>query len=184
MQAISRLQQTIPAESNVYTAVKRAWHRSMEVIERLLMSESLKIGDSEPLLGLAAWHLYPDMMILGARPIDIFQEDELFPGGVLTIGMSALGGASPDRGISWSLPLSHLRFYGKPVPRTRALGDHTERVRFDELRYVVLGAVTHNWFSESGGISRTADFMITVGRLSIVVARGNNVKAGMVRSLD
>lgn len=150
---------TLPTGDNVYTIVKKVWQSSIEIIEKLLSGQSHRTTTSEPLLALAAWHLYPDMTILGPNPADVLQGDALFrAGGILTIGMPASGLFS-ENGITWSLPLSHLRFYGKATTKTRSLGRDSERVYFDDLKYVILGSVTGNWFTKSGGLNRTVDFL-------------------------
>ena len=130
----------------------------MEVAEKLLDGEPQSISSPEALLGLAAWHLYPDITVLKPRPLDIHQEDALFSnGGILTLGMNFRGSVM-EKGIMWSLPLSHLRFYGEPVSKTRSLGLESERVYFADLKYLVLGAITGNWFVGSGGLSKVMDF--------------------------
>lgn len=159
MRLIRQSEAELPTGDDVYAIVKNVWQNSIEVTEKLLAGESYRTSTSEPLLALAAWHLYPDMTILGMNTADVLQEDELFrSGGILTIGM-AISGSLSEKGITWSLPLSHLRFYGKPITKTRSLGLDTERVYFDDLKYLVLGAVTGNWFNKSGGLLRVIDFL-------------------------
>ena len=159
MQTVRKVGNGLPTGCDVYMVVKSAWHKSMELVERLLEGVPQNLRGSEPLLGLASWHLYPDMTVLGAVPSDIRQEDDLFiPGGILTLGMTPRDSLLVD-GISWSLPLSHLRFYGKPVISTRSLGLDSERIRFDEMQYFILGAVTGNWFAKTGGIAKVVDFL-------------------------
>lgn len=159
MQLIKQSDSALPTGHDVYAIVKKVWQNSIQVAEKLLGGESYRTSTSEPLLALAAWHLYPDMAILGPNTADVVQDDPLFrAGGILTIGMSAAGSQS-ENGITWSLPLSHLRFYGKPVTKTRSLGLESERIDFEDLKYMVLGTVTGHWFTKSGGLSKVLDFM-------------------------
>lgn len=159
MRLIQQSDTALPTGDDVYAIVKKVWQSSIEIVEKLLSGESYRTSTAEPLLALAAWHLYPNMTILGPNPADVLQEDPLFrAGGILTIGMVADGSLS-ENGITWSLPLSHLRFYGKPITKTRSLGLDSERVYFDDLKYLILGAVTGNWFTKSGGFQRVVEFL-------------------------
>ena len=160
MQVIRKFSGTIASGPDVYAEVENAWHCSMQTMEDLLLGKPQRLVSPEPLLGLAAWHLYPDMTVLGARPFDVHQEDDLFvPGGILTLGLPS-DEASLDRGITWSLPLSQLRYYGKPTKATRTLGTDSDRICFGDLKFVVLGAVTGKWFPKTGGINRVVDTLI------------------------
>lgn len=159
MQLIKRSDSALPTGNDVYAIVKKVWQNSIQVAEKLLAGECYRTSTSEPLLALSAWHLYPDMAILSPNTADVLQEDPLFhAGGILTLGMSTAGSQS-ENGITWSLPLSHLRFYGKPVTKTRSLGLESERIDFEDLKYMVLGTVTGHWFTKSGGLSKVLDFM-------------------------
>ena len=158
MRVIKGFEVELPTGPDIYSIVKKVWQKSMDVIEKLLAGEPQSTSTPEPLLGLAAWHLYPDMTVLTAHPSDVLQGDDLFStGGILTLGMISKGSAS-ENGISWSLPLSHMRFYGKPVTKTGALGLGSERVYFRDLKFLILGAVTGDWFSTCGGINKVIDF--------------------------
>lgn len=158
MQVIKRFEIELPSGPHVYTIVKSVWQKSMEVIEKLLAGEPQSTATAEPLLGLAVWHLYPDMAILGSQRSDVFQNDNLFvAGGILTLGMTFKQSVQ-EKGITWSLPLSHLRYYGKPITRTRSLGLGSERVHFDDLKYLIFGAMTGHWFLKCGGVRRVIDF--------------------------
>ena len=48
-------------------------------------------------------------------------------------------------GISWSMPLSHLRFYGGAVPSHRTVGFKNSKVSFDQIIQVAMGSTMSSW---------------------------------------
>lgn len=180
MQLISQSNSAMPTGNDVYAVVKKVWQSSIRTVEKLLSGESYRTSTSEPLLALLAWHLYPDMTIVGPDTADVLPEDPLFgAGGILTIGMPE-NGPQGKNGITWSLPLSHLRFYSKPVRQTHSLGLDSDRIYFDDLKYLVLGAVTGGWFTKAGGLSKVLDFLNAL----INCLRPHNFQAFDTNSLE
>src|SRR6266516_1844151 len=49
------------------------------------------------------------------------------------------------QGILWSLPLSYLRYYGRPVSSKRELGICTSRITFEQFLFLSLGSLTKGW---------------------------------------
>jgi len=91
------------------------------------------------------------MLVLGPKSTEVKQKDPLIPkGGVLTVGFTSM---SPDsgKGVFWSLPLAHLRFYGDPVRISSSISVDASRIQFDELLQVVLGSASASW--ERGDIA-------------------------------
>jgi hypothetical protein len=117
----------------------------MQVLDKLIAGIPQSIEDPEVLLGLGSWHLYPDMAVVHNKAKHVCQKDELVaPGGVMTIGLR--GPWQKDaQGILWSLPLSYLRYYGRPVPSKRELGICTSRITFEQFLFLSLGSLTKGW---------------------------------------
>ncbi|KXH41575.1 hypothetical protein CSAL01_01077 [Colletotrichum salicis] len=129
---------------SVYLSVIDAWKSSLLAADKLVQGMPQSIQDGSVLLGLASWHIYPDMVVLGGAHKEIRQKDNLVPpGGLLTIGLEFK--ASEQAGVHWSLPLSHLRYYGRPVVTERSLEDQGNRVNVDQLNLVALGSFTRSW---------------------------------------
>ena len=107
------------------------------------------------LLGLSAWHLYPDMVVQGTR--DIRYKDLLIKdGGILTVGLQNIEGH--DEGVYWSLPLAHLRYYGDPVLKSRSISEDSSRVSMEQLSKVALGAVFSGWSEQPSEIRTMASW--------------------------
>jgi hypothetical protein len=135
----------VNTDMDVYKGVLKAWKVSLIAVEALLCGMPQRVQDGAVLLGLSAWHLYPDMLVLGTKNTEVEQKDPLVPtGGVLTVGFKSM---SPDagKGVFWSLPLAHLRFYGDPVKTSGSIGVDASRIPFDELLQVVFGSVCSTW---------------------------------------
>ncbi|RFN52064.1 hypothetical protein FIE12Z_3616 [Fusarium flagelliforme] len=126
--------------------VRRSWKSAMIAIDSLVKGIPQSVESGAVLLGLSSWHLYPDMIILGRTPsaIQVEQKDELIsPAGLLTIGLNI---KSPNHhGVYWSLPLSHLRYYGGPVMAERSLATQGNRITVHELFQVAVGSLTRTW---------------------------------------
>jgi hypothetical protein len=87
------------------------------------------------------------MLVLGTTTKSIKQNDELMPlGSLVTLGLQ--GKDFTDKGIYWSLPLAHLRYYGDPVTSTSTLSLNKSRVSISQLLQVALGAFLSNWGSD------------------------------------
>lgn len=114
----------------------------MAAMESLLLGKPQRIQSGSLLLGISSWHLYPDMSVHGKL---IPQNDPLVhPAGLITVGLQARSNNTHD-GFYWSLPLSHLRFYGQPVTATRRVGMAESRATFDQLLLVALGSLLSTW---------------------------------------
>ncbi|KAJ5785187.1 uncharacterized protein N7503_010399 [Penicillium pulvis] len=133
-------------KADTYESIIEAWKLSLQQMERLLTGYPQEARDGAILLGLCAWHLYPDMIVLGSEEKEVKQNDSLFQGrGILTVGL--VGDSAPGHeGIYWSLPLRHLRHYGLPVTRKRLLntGEGT-RISIDQLCTVLTAAYLREW---------------------------------------
>lgn len=131
--------------SNVYMTIIQTWHNAMRVLEKLIVGVPQRVQQAEILLGLSAWHLYPDMVVVHDTAKLVSQKDELIAaGGIMTLGLH-VPGEEDAQGIKWSLPLSHLRYYGKPVQSSRDLSLCTSRINFEQFSLLSLGSLTRSW---------------------------------------
>jgi hypothetical protein len=65
-----------------------AWKTSLTVMENLVNGVPQAVETGAAILGLSAWHVYPDMAVVGSQNLSILMKDPaITPGGVLTIGM-------------------------------------------------------------------------------------------------
>jgi hypothetical protein len=130
---------------DVYNSVIEAWKLALETMEKILNGGSYSVRDGAVLVALSAWHLYPDLVILGRETQELVQKDDLVPkGSLITIGLS---GDKPEtsNGVYWPLSLKHLRYYGGPVLKSRSVESDSGRWTFSDFMVVVLGAVLGNW---------------------------------------
>lgn len=107
------------SNSTVYNDVMKVWKTALTMVENLIDGMAQSVQSGEALLGLCAWHVYPDICAVGDKTTLIAQKDALVKkGGLLTIGLRDT--RNEDRlGVTWSMPLAHLRYYGNrlcPMP--------------------------------------------------------------------
>ena len=132
MLIIDNLSFTMPPKPTLYDDVMNVWTKAMLMLDNLVSGVAQSVVSGEALLGLSAWHLYPDMCVVSyaadAFTTLIDQKDGLvMRGGMLTVGLDHAQ-AKQSTGVSWSMPLAHLRFYGKPVECCQTLHSATTRV--------------------------------------------------------
>jgi hypothetical protein len=144
---------SVSGDSEVFTSVIGAWVTATETMERLIAGMPQAVQDGAPLLGLSAWHLYPDMGVFSPEVVEIKMDDPLVAaGGFLSIGLATTPRTSGENdGIYWSLSLAQLRFYGRPVKVERAL-ETGSRITFPQLNLVLFGILLAEWrMSDSDG---------------------------------
>jgi hypothetical protein len=134
----------------------------MQLLDNLVAGIPQSIQNMEVLLGLSSWHLYPDMSVVNSKAKHVYQKDNLVaPGGIMTIGLQ-----SPPqegaRGILWSLPLSHLRYYGRPVASKRELSICTSRITFEQFLFLSLGSLTKGW---EGGPQKVVELLFALSHV-------------------
>jgi hypothetical protein len=132
----------------------------MIILDNLIRGIPQNVQEPEVLLGLLAWHIYPDMSIIGDTVKSVFQKDPLVaPGGIITLGMIS-NTDSDSNGISWSLPLSHLRYYGEPVASAASIENTASRISFEEMMFVALGGLTKTWFEKMEDAEESILFLV------------------------
>jgi len=133
----------VSSHTTVYVAIIEAWTRALEALECLIQGAPQRIDNGAVLLGLSSWHLYPDILLAGTNQY-VKQGDPLISaGGVITMGLRSRD--DDGRGVFWSLPLSHARYYGDPVVTTRRAGVKESQVSFEDFMFVVIGSVLGGW---------------------------------------
>jgi hypothetical protein len=133
------MQTPVNKETETYSSVISAWKNALIQMEGLINGVSQEAQGGDIILGLSAWHLFPDLMIAAPLPTPVRRHDPIFThGGVLTIGL--VNPKTEDRGVHWSLPLAHLQHYGVPVGSLRSI-DSNERSRIStsELCFTRVG---------------------------------------------
>ena len=128
---------------STYSKVIEAWRQAMSVLENLLCGRPQEISSRSILVALSAWHLYPDILVLGRQTTPVkFNDCSVDPLGIATIAKEPRSEIAP-RFTSWSLTLSHYRYYGDPVT-VRSETDFS-RVNIQQLHLVALGSLFHAW---------------------------------------
>ncbi|KAF5969581.1 hypothetical protein FBULB1_10155 [Fusarium bulbicola] len=140
-----RPQTGLCTKPQLFENVRSSWRYAMIAIDSLVKGLPQSVQDGAVLLGLSSWHLYPDMVVLGKgpSPVRVEQKDDLInAAGLLTIGLNIA--SSKHHGVYWSLPLSHLRYYGGPVMAERSLATQGNRITVQELFQVSVGSLTRS----------------------------------------
>ena len=147
MLVVNNLQLPVSNNMTVYQSVINSSKLALNAMEKVLKGESHRVQSGALLLGLSAWHLYPDMVVHGTVTKEIRQNDDLFPiGSLISLGLESDEGI--DQGVFWSIPLAHLRYYGDPVKSSRCTGHDAARISVDQLVYVALGALLSTWVED------------------------------------
>ena len=124
--------------SDTYASIIDVWTTAMRILQDLINGMPQKITTGALLLGISAWHIYPDINVVGPTAYVRFKDPLINPGGITTIGLSASGN---DTGAKWSLSLSHLRYYGDPVTVSMPAEVDSSRITMQQLLLVALGCV-------------------------------------------
>ncbi|ORY14331.1 hypothetical protein BCR34DRAFT_646751 [Clohesyomyces aquaticus] len=157
--------------SNVHSAVMEAWKKALRAMNDLVSGKGLRIQSGDVLLGLSAWHLYPDISVQSPRPCFVSQGDTLISmGGIAAVGLVGQAERPTDDGFYWSLPLSHLKHYSDPVQTTRHSGLSESDVSYDQFLLVILGS---NWTYLWGSL-----LILSTPRRPMIPARK---RAGLIR---
>ncbi|KAL9603036.1 MAG: hypothetical protein Q9219_001400 [cf. Caloplaca sp. 3 TL-2023] len=130
---------------DTYISVMEAWNSSLGQMEALLQGISQQAHNGDILLGLSAWHLYPNIIAVKPSMAEVRQNDPVFAsGGVLTLGLET--STPQELGIHWSLPLAYLRHYGTPVVSKNSMkSELRSRLSLPELLQATLGSLLQGW---------------------------------------
>ncbi|KAK6065027.1 hypothetical protein SCUP515_11426 [Seiridium cupressi] len=134
-------------DTSLYSNVVHVWTAALSAMEGLICGSPYTVKDGPVLLGLSAWHIFPDMIIfntpLGTKEV-VMNDILVKQGGVLSLGISDVG-RQEQQGIYWSLSLAHHKFYGGAVKRTRRLDVDGTRLSLNELVLVCMGSLMRLW---------------------------------------
>ncbi|KAI5917837.1 hypothetical protein F4810DRAFT_716089 [Camillea tinctor] len=131
---------------SLYSNVMHVWTTALATMESLVSGGPHEVRDGPILLGLSAWHIFPDMVVFNSGGSTAVKMNDILvkPGGVLSLGTSGYGGQGKG-GVYWSLSLAHHTFYGEAASRTRRLDSDGSRMSLSELVLVCLGCLLRGW---------------------------------------
>ncbi|KAL9039957.1 MAG: hypothetical protein Q9180_002214 [Flavoplaca navasiana] len=139
---------SVNSETDTYRSVITAWIDALRAMSSLVSGTPQRVQNGAILLALSAWHLYPDLELVGPANLQVRQHDPLINNlGVLTIGLE--NSALPHDSVTWSLPLAYMRYYGEPKLITGFAGHSNSRISMDQFAYVIMGSIFSAW--ESAG---------------------------------
>ena len=128
---------------STYSKIIQSWQQALSGLENLLCGKPQEISNRSIPLAFSAWHLYPNLIVLGSEVRNVTFHDPLVdPRGVGTIALLPRS-ATANQGTAWSLTLSHLRYYGDPVT-VQSQADFS-RVTVDQLHIIALGSILSTW---------------------------------------
>jgi hypothetical protein len=166
MLIIDNIGLNLSPQSQVYENVISIWTKAMMTMDSLVSGIAHSVQSPEIFLGLSAWHLYPDMSVLSAQTTYIEQKHNLIiKGGHITIGKQTTD-REIGQGLTWSMPLASLRYYGKPVTSKRSIGSGTIRVPFRRIVQIALGSAISGWKTNADDLDSVCYFLKS---LSMVV---------------
>ena len=129
--------------ASTYAKVIKSWQQSLASLEDLLCGKPQEISSRSIPLAFSAWHLYPNLIVLGSEVRNVTFHDPLVDQrGVGTIALQPRS-STADQGTVWSLTLSHLQYYGDPV--TVQSNPDFSRVTIHELHIIALGSILTTW---------------------------------------
>lgn len=142
---LENISMSMGSETKVLPSVVDKWVQTLNTMERLIKGIPQEVQDGSAIIGLAAWHIYPNIEVFGSRNVQVPMNDSLVsPGGVLTLGCSP-SATSHRSGVSWSLSLDQYKYYGPSVRREGRFKPDPTKLTFDELMLATLGSVLLRW---------------------------------------
>lgn len=163
MLIINNVRLPVNGSSDVYESALGAWKSALSAVDRLVQGIPQQVQDGAVLLGMSAWHLYPDMEVLGEEIKSIHQGDELLNDGILTVPVQEPN--KHRKGVFWSLPLSRMRYYSLPVMSERHIASDTSRITIRELHLIVLGTILAQWNTACPSDERGCNLIISLAKL-------------------
>ncbi|QKD56413.2 uncharacterized protein FOBCDRAFT_275988 [Fusarium oxysporum Fo47] len=141
---MNNLQLPVSTIHDPYESVMEAWISALRGMELLVQGISQRVSTGSILLAMSSWHLYPDLEVLLKETASIYQNDCLMCNSIVTVSYSQ-NRSSERQGVSWSLPLSRMKFYSHPITTEGSLSLDTSRVTMEEFCIAVLGIVIGPW---------------------------------------
>ncbi|MCJ1361903.1 hypothetical protein MMC16_001004 [Acarospora aff. strigata] len=163
MLVLDNVRMPVNQNISVYGSVLQAWKTAMSTMENLIKGMPQRVQDGAVFLGLSAWHLYPDILVLGETVANVALKDPLVAvGGSLTIGLTNASTTDDENGVYWSLSLAHLTYYGQPVVSSRTVGSDPSRLTFKQLEMVLFGSVLSGWGGSGNDIFAAANYFLAL----------------------
>ncbi|KAI1123405.1 hypothetical protein F5Y10DRAFT_286217 [Nemania abortiva] len=148
-------------EDRTFESIIVAWTTALEAMDKLIIGEPLAVKNGAILLGISAWHIYPDMDVFsggdGTKSVDM-KDSLVHPGGVVSLGLSD-SSLRASQGVYWSLSLAKHKFYGRATRKTSKLNGHESRLTFNELQMVVMGVILSKWKIGHSDTFATLEFL-------------------------
>ncbi|PNP86497.1 hypothetical protein FNYG_00199 [Fusarium nygamai] len=145
-----------------FVSVIDAWKLAVETTEKLILGIPQEAQNGAAILGLSAWHIYPDIHVYGNKNIKVTMNDELVgAGGILSLA-SCPSQRTESRGVYWSLCLSHLAFYGPSVKRHQTLENDARRIPFASLLHATVGTIMSRWRVHSSDLVNGINILIAI----------------------
>ena len=129
---------SIQHSSKTYANVIENWIAAMTAVQKSIQGVPQDVSNGAVLLGLMGWHIYPHLNVFNPNRYIEFYNSLVKPGGIITLGLEQ---KDKGTGVTWSMSLSHLRFYGDPVVIEKSSGEDSDRLTAQELRFIALGCV-------------------------------------------
>ena len=143
---------------SMYSQIVDSWRQAMGGLERLIRGEPQNISNKAILYAFSAWHIYPNLIVLGSEIRRVsFRDNCVNPNGVGDLGYSRRE-PGIGTGMTWSLALSHLRYYGDPVIVESDLP--TSRITIHQLHLVALGSLFNHWGISQRDIGAASQWFI------------------------
>lgn len=160
MLIIKNVNLPFPGGPSVLSQVLTSWRQAMICLDCLLKGEPQVISNQVVLLAFSAWHLYPDLMVLEGSPKKVSFNDTLVdPSGLGTLAFQSRS-SDEDYGTTWSLALSHLRYYGDPV--VAESDPNFSRITMDQLHLIALGNLLDHWQVKLRDTGLTCQWLIYI----------------------
>ena len=156
---IDNLDTPVIQSSNTYDSVTTAWKNCLIQMEGLIEGIAQQAFRGDIMIAMSAWHLYSDMSLVVPAAVHVFQSDPIFAsGGILTIGLETRD--SQHKGVSWSLPLACLRYYGEPVMTSCSVNSNEgSRLTLEELLLSIVGCFFAGWEVAESDTSRALKWL-------------------------
>ena len=173
MLIIENMDLQVVNKSTVYENVINVWHKNLSLVESLVSGSAQSTQSGETLLGLSAWHIYPDICALGQKTTLVYQRDSLVQdGGLITIGLES-SHYRDSTGVAWSIPLAHLRYYGRPVMSHGKLGSSTSRISFVQMMHIAMGSIMSTWQTRDSTCEMLASCIVSFSEALRPFIRGH-----------
>jgi hypothetical protein len=142
-----------------YASIIDVWTTAMRSLQDLINGMPQSISKGALLLGISAWHIYPDLNVVGPTVHVKFKDPLVNPGGTITLGLAF---SENDTGAKWSLSLSHLRYYGDPVKVSMAAEANISRITMGQLHLVALGSLIGTWGTCGTSVENAARLFVAL----------------------